>query len=247
MISLPKKKIILGCYSVTAVAVVVYFIYSAFQLDESSSIGLLFFPLYALGLFALFAWAESLLFMLLFAGSFAEVRRLLLPVFLVSTVAPLWLLYAWYEDRPAPIPPPGILPVTEEKYTGDKEAISDDFMNRDFAVWSKQNRIDTVYEVRVDTIIYSKDLKHFFAFVVVSTLSENQHWYFNEYRVGVRSGDAWGLSTPKGNIWSTRFGSPDSIRVALLQYYYNKYSINGSDPDKPEIWTDAYIFPPGSR
>ncbi len=242
-----KKKIILGCYSITAVAVVLYFIYVSFQLEPSQSIWLLFAPLYALGLFALIAWAESLLFMLLFASSFREVRSLLLPVFLVSSVAPAWMLNAWYENRRAPIPPPGTLPVSESMYADDMEAISADIMNRDFGVWSKQHRVDTVYDVRVDTIIYSKDLSHFFAFVVVSTMSENRHWYFNEYRVGRRSGEEWILSRPKGNIWSTRFETPDSIRVMLLQYYYNKYSINGSDPDKPEIWTDAYIFPPSSR
>lgn len=207
---------------------------------------MLFFPLYALGLFALFAWAESLLFMLLFAGSFREVRSLLLPVFLVSCVAPLWLLNAWYEQRPAPIPPPGILPVTGEKYTGDKEAISDDFMNRDIAVWSKRNRIDTIYDVRVDTIIYSKDLKQLFAFIIVSAMSENKHLYFNDYIGGSRSEEEWTFTRPKGNIWLMQFDSPDSIRITLLQYFYNRYSINGSDPDKPEIWTDAFIFPPGS-
>ncbi len=242
-----KKEIILGCYALTAVSVVGFLVYSAFQLDESSSIGLLFFPLYALGLFALFAWAESLLFMLLFAGGFREVRSLLLPVFLVSSVAPLWLLNAWYEQRPAPIPPPGTLPVTQEKYADDKEAISEDFMSAGFAVWSKQHRVDTVYDVRVDTIFYSKDLKQLFAFLFVSAISEKEHLYFNDYRVGSRSGEEWMLTRPKGNIWLTHFDSPDSMRITLLQYFYSSYSINGSDPDKPEIWSDAYIFPPGSR
>ena len=81
----------------------------------------------------------------------------------------------------------------------------------------------------------------------MSVLSENKNWYFTEYRVGSRVGEVWVLARPKGNIWSTQFESPDSIRIQLLQYYYNRYSINGSDPDKPEIWTDSYIFPSVSR
>lgn len=242
-----KKKIILGCYAFTAVAVLAFLVYSAFQLDESSSIGLLFFPLYALGLFALLAWAESLLFMLLFAGSFREVRSLLLPVFIASSIAPVWLLITWFNDRPAPIPAPGQLPVTEAEYAGDKEAIANDFVTKDVGIWSEQMRVDTIYEVRVDTIIYSEDLKRLFAFVVVSVRSENKHWYFTEYRVGSRGGEEWTLSRPKGNIWLTQFESPDSIRIKLLHYFYNGYSINGSDPDKPEIWTDPYIFPRKSR
>jgi hypothetical protein len=238
----PKRRIILGTYAFTAVCVTVYFIFVAFGLGPSESIALLFFPLYALVVFALLICVESVLFMLVFAGSFSEVRSLLLPVFLITLVVPIALLFQWYGNRPASIPLPGPLPVSEAEYDETKESIAADFNARVLPLWIKHNRADTVFRVLVDTIIYSAQGDQLLSFIVISAESRGQHLYWNNYSAGSRRGVGWVYSSPKGNVWSTQFESPEIIRTEVLEYFYNSYSINSSDPRKPEIWTDAYIF-----
>jgi len=238
-----KRKIILLTYAITALAVVAFLVIQAFRVEESNSIVLLFFPAYGSGLFLLLAWLETIFFLVVFFRSFRELRGLLLPMLLASSLAPAYMTFLWIEQRPVVVPPPGQIPVPEAQYTRDRVAVKNEFTVHHLSKFQVENRIDTVYSVQTDTLIYSKDRTQFFALLAIDAGIKNQHQIMNSYIVGRNEPEGWSLQQPKGNICLTHFDSRRAMRKYLMAYFYERYSINDSDPDKPSIWTDAYIFP----
>jgi hypothetical protein len=239
-----KLHVILATYIVTGVGVLVYFILVGLRIEESQSIALLFFPLYIWGTAACFVWVESIVFMLLFMRSFSEIRRVVLPMFLLSSLVPVGLSLLWLVRQPADRPFGGTLPVSGTSYELDGMTIQSHFIDEVLPVWVDHHKVDTVYKVMVDTILYSQEGDKLFAFIILSTDGEDGPWYWNDY-CAARMGDmGWDFARPQDHVWTTHFDSPDSIRAKVLEYFYKSHSINGSDPDKPEIWNDPHIFAP---
>jgi hypothetical protein len=233
-----RFKIILSVFGLTFLACIIYTIYLAKTIEESATIAIPFAFIFILGS-ALFC--ESIIFTLIFIKHFKEVLPLLLPVFLVTAFVPLYFLSKWNEKRPVEIPQPGQLPVTVQQYELDKAQIISDYKANDLDSNNITITRDTIIDVKVDTIIYSTDMTKFFSIIIAVAKEGAKTKFCSEYRVGKKQNSDWELFAPTGIIWTTCFDSIPQLKDNILQYFYKKYSVNGSS-SKPEIWTDKYIF-----
>ena len=240
-----RRKLIFVTYAITAFAVLVYFVVKALDVPESASIGLLFFPIWVVGTFLLLACIETLVFLLIFLKSFRELRGLLLPMLGLSSLAPIGICIMLFLTREPEVvvPPPGTLPVSQAQFTQDKRTVEETFRGEHLDRLIREDRIESLLSVETDTIFYSPDLKQIFAWVAIDAVIEHKRKVVNAYLTGRAMHGRWSLGRPKGNTWYTYFDSRSSMHDELLKYYYARYTINGSDPEKPDIWKDKYIFP----
>jgi hypothetical protein len=230
--------IILSVFALTILAGQIYTVYLAKTIDKSATIAIPFAFIAVTGL-ALFA--ECIIFALIFYRQLSTIWTILLPVFLVTSVVPSYFTYKWYVNLPAKVPIAGQLPVSIEQYQTDSKLVVDDYLKTEV----DSNRVDiyqdTIQTAQIDTVFYSLDKSKFFAIIIAIAKDGNKQKYCANYRVGRRIENSWELGNPKGNIWTTCFSSIYILKKDLRQYYYKRYSINNSS-DRPEIWTDNYIF-----
>lgn len=225
-------------FVLTLIAGVLYSIYLFMTVHES---GTLVVPFVFIAITGMALFIESILFSLLFYKHLSTTWVILLPVFLMTSTVPIYFCYDWYSNRPVDIPLPGQLPVSIDRYEADSKLIIEDYLQNEVDSNSINNYGDTIQSAFIDTIFYSTDKTKFFAIIVAIAKYNDEVEYCSIYRVGRLVSDKWQLGKPKGNVWSTCFQSIDNFKYELRQYYYKKYSINNSS-DKPEIWTDKYIF-----
>ena len=214
-----KRRLIFGTYAITAFAVLVYFVINAWDVPESSSIALLFFPVWVIGTFLLFAWIETLALLLIFIKSFRELRNPLLPMLGLSSLGPIGLgIYLYMTKDPVVIvPPPGPMPVSLVQYIEDRRTVEETYKREYLKEIVRLDRIESVFSVDTDTIFYSPDLKQIFAWVCIDGVVERQHKIVNAYVIGRTAGGRWSLGRPKGNVWYTYFDSRASMHSSLLK------------------------------
>lgn len=230
--------IILGTFILTVIAGLLYSIYLFKRVHESATLGI---PFAFIVLTGLLLFVESIFFALLFYKHLATTWTILLPVFLLSSIVPIYFGHNWYSNRPVEIPLPGQLPVSVDKYKDHSKLIIDDYLQTEIDSNNINIYRDTIQTAFIDTIFYSLDKTKFFAIIISVTNDNEKVKYCANYRVGKLVSDNWQLGKPKVNIWSTCFQSIENFKDELRQYYYKNYSINKSS-DKPEIWADNYIF-----
>ena len=230
--------IILGTFALTVIAGLIYLFYLIKTVPESASIGI---PFAFVGLTGLALFIECVLFVLIFYRKLGFVWFILLPVFLLTSIVPIYSINKWYSARPVKIPTAGKLPVTLKQYNADSKIVLEDYKTYDLDSNNINIYQDTVFSTSIDTIIYNKDNSLFFAIIITSIKDTSKYKFGNEYRVGRKSTGTWDLGVPKGNILSSRFETIANLKNDLRQYFYKSYSINNSS-DKPEIWNDEYIF-----
>jgi len=230
--------IILWTFASTLIIVILYTVYLFKTNPESSTLGIPFGFIVVLGL-ALFV--ESIFFSVIFYKQLATTWKILLPIFLLSSIIPIYFSYNGYSNRPVKIPNAGQLPVTYDTYKADSKLIIDNYLQTDIDSNNTNIYQDTIKSAFIDTIFYSLDKTKFFAIIIAIANDHDKVKYCANYRVGRYISDSWQLGKPKGNIWSTCFQTIDNFKYELRQYYYKKYSINKSS-GKPEIWTDNNIF-----
>jgi len=230
--------IILWTFALTLIVVILYTVYKFKTNPESSTLGI---PFGFIVLSGLVLFIESIFFSILFYKHLASTWIILLPVFLFTSIIPIYFGYNSYSNKPVEIPKAGPLPVSIEKYNEDSRMIIDNYLQTDI----DSNKIniyqDTIQTAFIDTIFYSLDKTKFFAIITSVANNNGKVKYCANYRVGQLVMSNWQLWAPKGNIWINCFQSIDNFKYELRQYYYKKYSINKSS-DKPEIWNDNYIF-----
>jgi hypothetical protein len=230
--------IILGTFFLTVVAGLIYSVYLFRTVQESATLGI---PFAFVVLTGLLLFVESVVFAVLFYKHLATTWPILLPIFLVTSVIPIYFGYHWYSNRPVEIPVPGQLPVSANQYEADNKLIIDDYLQTELDSNSMNRYQDTIQSAFIDTIFYSPDKTQFFA-IIISVANDNEKVkYCANYRVGKLASDKWQLGKPKGNVWSACFQSIEQLKLELRHYYYKNYALNKSS-NKPEIWTDNSIF-----
>jgi hypothetical protein len=230
--------IILRTFALTLIVVFLYTFYLFKTNPESSALGIPFGFIILLGL-ALFV--ECILFSIIFYKHLATTWTILLPIFLLTSIIPIYLSYNRYSNRPVEIPTAGQLPVSIDNYIADSKLIIDNYLQTEIDSNNINIYQDTIKSAFIDTIFYSLDKTKFFAIIIAIANDNDKVKYCANYRVGKHISDNWQLGKPRGNAWSTCFQSIHDFKYELRQYYYKNYSINKSS-DKPEIWTDNYIF-----
>jgi len=230
--------IILGVFVLTILAGLIYTIYLVKAVPNSATIGI---PFAFIAVTCLALFAECIIFGLLFFKHLSTIWTILLPVFLLTSIIPIYFVYKRHSNRPVEIPLTGRLPVSITKYRADSKLIIDDYLQTELDSNNIDIYRDTIKTALIDTIFYSLDKKNFFAIMISIANDNGKVKYCSKYRVGRLVSGNWQLGKPNGNIWSTCFQSIDNFKYELRQYYYKKYSINKSS-DKPEIWTDNNIF-----
>lgn len=238
------KRLLLYLYSLTAMLLLAYFIHLCITVDESSSIGLLFAPAILLVLFLAIAWIETLLVGLVFYRVASKVPKILVLAFFMFGITLGSVLYIKLQPEEQPrIPLAGQLPVDPTTYQNHQDTLAGlymttkEFLNREF-----RNDLYSVIEVSTDTILYSQGGDTLLAFVFLSGSLKGSPRCCNATMTGVRSGRNWTYFVPRGGGWSSCSASCAERHEQLLQAYFSKYSINGSDPSKPDLWLDPYLF-----
>ncbi len=234
-----RLKIILVALVANVLIVIVYTIYLILTLESSAGIELLFYPFFLAGwLF----FIESIVFTLIFIKHLKQIWVILLLECLLSSPVPVWFLNHWLDSLPVTIPKAGKLPVTAEEYDSLKKMIVQDFKLKDL---DSNNVIIhegvTVLKVDIDNIIYSFNKEKFFSLIIAEAKNGDKVKYCTAYHVGRKGNNGWELSEPSGNATMGCFDSIPELTNYVWQYFYKNYSINGSS-DKPEIWSDKYIF-----
>lgn len=240
------KKTLVWCYAITAIFLLGYFIHVCFTIEESASIGLIFAPIYLFGLFVVLAWMETLVVGLLFFKLAREAPKPLLVAFFIAGACMGALLY-WLSkpEEHAEIPQPGKLHVETVLYQEHLDTLVGLYTTTTAHVRRYYlNDVDSLFSVTTDTIIYSPHGDTLLAFVFISGSLEGALRCCNGTMAGIKSNDGWRYFVPSGNTRMTCMNSAKELRTLLLQYYYDRYSINGSDPHKPSIWVDKYLFEP---
>lgn len=230
--------IIISTFILTVIVGIVYTIYLFYTVEESTTIGVPFAFIVFTGL-ALFV--ESFLFLFVFLKHIKETWILLIPVLAITAIIPLYFANNWYEHLPVEIPQSGPVPVSETVYKEHTIEIIGNYWDLETDSNRVTNTRDTIQNVLIDTIIYSNDLKKYFAIIIAVANDGQGLKYCANYRVGRQRTAKWEMGKPKGNIWSNCFQSKKILKSDLRQYFYKKYSINNSS-DKQEIWNDNYIF-----
>jgi len=213
-------------------------IYGFYTAHESATLGIPFGFVVLTG-FALFV--ESFLFLFVFLKHIKETWILLIPVLTITSIIPLYFANSWYENLPVEIPQSGPVPVSEAVYKEHRIKIIENYWELEVDSNRITNTRDTIQNVFIDTIIYSNDLKKYFAIIIAVANDGQGLKYCANYRVGRQETTKWEMGKPKGNTWTTCFQSEKILKSDLRQYFYKKYSINNSS-DKQEIWNDNYIF-----
>ena len=231
-------KIIVRVFSFTIIACIIYTVYMASTIDESATIAIPFGFLAVTGI-ALFS--ECIILSIIFHKQFSTVWKILLPVFIVTSIPQIYFFYSWYSNRPVNVPPAGQLLVSVSQYHKDINLIINDYLQTEIDSNSIDIYQDTIEAVKIDTIFYSLDKSKFFAIIIAIAKDGDSQKFCAKYRVGRRIKNSWQLGSPKGNIWVTCFSAIEIFKKDLRQYYYKRYSINKSS-DRPEIWSDNYIF-----
>ena len=211
--------------------------------DESISIGI---PFAYIGIVGLGLFIASVVFLFIYIKRLHHIWKLLVATFLITSIIPGWHIYVSYRNRPVAIPIAKELPVSLEEYTKIQKLVIEDYWLYD----TDSNHIniiqDKILHVKIDTIIFNQNKDKFFAILIAFARDGNESKYCAEYRVGILQIDQYRLIDPR-NVWSTCFTSIGELKAKVRQYYYKRYSINGSS-DKMEIWDDTYIWSfPGSR
>jgi hypothetical protein len=230
--------IILGTFGLTIIAVLIYLFFLIKTVPDNASIGIPFGFAVLTGL-ALFV--ESIVFAVVFFKRLRQIWFLLVPVFVITSVIPIYMFIHWYSDRPVKIPLAGQLPVTLEQYNIDSKIILQDYKTYDLDENSVNIYQDTITTTSVDTIIYNSDKTRFLAIIITVIKDTSKYKFGNAYRIGLKSSGTWEIGEPKGNILYSRFETIANLKNDLRQHFYKAYSINNSS-DKPEIWNDEYIF-----
>lgn len=233
------RTLILRVYLITCVCCVVLGIVEIFTFPDSRSIAI---PFQVIFIISLLLFAESIVFLFVYIKRLKNILWVLLPVILITSLGPLEILNIWLKNRPADIPKPGKLPVTYAEYNSNEVQVINDYKKTDLNSLGLDSYDNLIKDTYVDTIIYSPNKIEFFAVIMAKAVEGKKESFCLAYRVGRRTNNDWILKSPKGNIWITCFNSIPELKQSVRQYYYEKYSINGSS-DKPEIWTDPYIFP----
>ncbi len=213
---------ILGTFILTVIVVIVYTGYLFYTVPESSTLGIPFAFIFLTG-FALFI--ESIIFAIIFYKYIATTWQILLPVFLLTSIIPIYFSYNWYSNRPVEIPKPGQLPVSIKEYEADCKLVIDDYLQTEVDSNNIDVYKDTIQTAFIDTIIYSFDKTNFFAIIIAAAKDNGKTKYCAKYRVGRLDSDKWQLGEPDGNIWSTCFQSIEIFKAELREYYYKSYSI----------------------
>jgi len=230
--------IILSVFILTILGGLIYTLYLIKTIDESSTITIPFTFITVTGLSLLF---ECVVFTIIYYRHLSLIWTILLPVFIVTSLIPIYFIHGWYSARPDKIPKAGQLPVSINQYQSDSKLIIENCFKKEIDSNNVDIYQDTIKSVQIDTIFYSLDKTNFFAIIIAIAKDGKKQKYCSNYLVGRWSRNSWKLGTPKGNIWNTCFSSKRIFKNEIRQYYYKKYSINNSS-DRPEIWTDNYIF-----
>lgn len=240
------KRLLLYSYSLTALLLFAYFIYLCITVDDSSSIGLLFVPAVLLVLFLAIAWIETLMVGLVFHRVASKAPKILIMAFFMFGITLGYVLHIKLQPEVEPwIPRAGRLPVDSTTYKIHQDTLvglymtTKEFRNRQF-----RNDLDSQVEISTDTILYSQGGDTLLAFVLLSGSLKGSARCCSATLAGVRSGHAWTYFVPHGGHSKSCSASHAECRVQLLKFYYRRYSINGSDPDKPDLWKDPYLFSP---
>ena len=230
---------VLLVFSLIILGGVVYTVYMTLTLkDESTSIGI---PFAFLGVTGLGLFFASIILTIVFVKRLQNIWPLLLSTFVLTGMIPAWFIYHWWSDRPVSVPTAGPLPVAVDKYNSDIKLVLEDYMEYDLDSINVNITRDTIISEEIDTIFYSPDKLKFFAIIIAVAKNGNNLKYCSVYRVGRQNSEYYEIGVPRGNIWATCFQSKSALKTDLRQYYYKRYSINGSS-DRPEIWLDQYIF-----
>lgn len=240
------KRTLLWCYVITALGLLGHFIYLCFTIESSASIGLLFAPIWLFGLFVILSWVETLIVGILFFKLARMLPKPLLVAFFITGACYGALLYWWGRpEKHAEVPAPAELPVEVALYQEHLDTLARLYTRTSAYVKSYyRNDIDTLYSVTTDTIIYSPNTDTLLAFIFLSGPKEGAEQHCNETMAGIKSADGWRYFVSSGNTWKACMNSAKETRSYLLQQHYDKYSVNGSDPGKPSLWGDEYIFTP---
>ncbi len=225
-------------FVLTVITVICYDFYLTKTNPDINSIAI---PFAFIALTGVALFVESIFFAIIFYRHIASTRRILIPVFLLTSMIPIYFIYNWYSDRPVKIPEPGLLNVSFAKYQTDSKLIIDNYLQTAIDDNNIDEYRDTIQTASIDTIFYSLDKTRFFAIIIAVAKDKGKVKYCANYRIGRLVSDKWELGKPKGNMWISCFQSVDILKKELRQYYYKSYSINKSS-DKPEIWNDNYIF-----
>jgi hypothetical protein len=235
-----RKKIIIITYLASIIVSLIYSVYILFTGPESSTLGV---PFAFILLSDLSLFVVSIFFMILYVKYFYEIWQIVVPTFIITSLIPIYFIISWHNNKPLKIEKSSVLPVSSQQYSNDSNLIINDYKTKEIDSNGFDKYRSKIYSVIIDTIIYSKDYNKFFSIIITNALDdENKLVYCSEYRVGKKENKNWLLGNPRGNIWSTCFDSISNLKYELRQYYYKKFSINGSSKNKPEIWEDDYIF-----
>ncbi|HXB12286.1 MAG TPA: hypothetical protein VNZ45_09890, partial [Bacteroidia bacterium] len=182
-----RIRVISIVFGATVLVVIAYTIYLIITLESSASIELLFLPFFAAGWLY---FIECIILFIIFIKHLKKVWFMLLPIFLISSIVPIYFLNTWLDKRPVEVPKPAKLPVSMEEYINNRDMIIKDYRTKDLDSTNHLGQL-LVTKVDIDTIIYSLDKTKFFGIIIIAELDKAKEYYCSEYRIGMRDGNIW--------------------------------------------------------